>query len=174
MPKSLSQLFGSQTPDVSSARSSSAAPLDISPRAPALGGGALSGLLLMSPETAAAHIADPRSGGTTFSSWLRDANGELRDPFLVFARPIVFHIIGYLSDSDLYALSICSKRLLQYSLADSVVWERRQQRQFPFNLAALWKNLIAKRYPAMRMAEAMLSWPEKNAVIRKVGRPARR
>lgn len=80
---------------------------------------------------------------------------------------LVFHIISYLPDSDLYSLSVCSKRLLQYSLADSLVWERRLARQFPFNLQLLWRNLIAKRYPAMRMAEAMLTWPEKNAVIRK-------
>lgn len=79
-------------------------------------------------------------------------------------RDVIFHIIQFLPDGDLFALSLTCKKMCMYCMSDVLVWERRMKKQVPFRMSAMW-NLIAKRYPALALASSMLSLREKSAVV---------
>ena len=81
-------------------------------------------------------------------------------------RDIVFSIIAFLSDRDLFSLSVVNKRMCMYCLSDFLVFERRFKRQFPFDMGAMWR-VIAKRYPMLGVAGGTLSLREKTAVVEK-------
>ena len=81
-------------------------------------------------------------------------------------RDVVFSILHFLSDSDLYSVSQVNKRFCMYCFSDILVFERRLKKQFPFDMTAMWR-LISKRYPALGLAGSMLSLAEKTAVVNK-------
>lgn len=81
-------------------------------------------------------------------------------------RDIVFSIIAFLSDRDLFSLSVVNKRMCMYCLSDFLVFERRFKRQFPFDMTCTWR-LIAKKYPMLGVAGGHLSMREKTAVVEK-------
>jgi hypothetical protein len=59
-------------------------------------------------------------------------------------RDVVFSILAFVSDEDLYSLSIVNKRLCMFCFSDLLVFERRLKKRFPFDMGAMWRVISKK------------------------------
>jgi F-box-like len=82
-------------------------------------------------------------------------------------RDVLYEIFSFLENGDLYTLSIVSKKLCMMCSADSLVFERRYKKAFPFDKMALWNNLVVPKYPFFKMRDSHLSIKEKTVIIEK-------
>ena len=76
----------------------------------------------------------------------------------------MYSIISYLSNSDIYQLSRVNKKMCMICFADTLIFERRFEKLFPFNKTALFE-LLVERYPFLRNAN--LGLKEKTVTMEK-------